>query len=91
MPSVCLDIDEQAMKATRESEDINTHHLLQQHLYKSRKNVSSSGGAKLAGRFPQEGSASLTLVVCSTVTATAGPAWASTRTKMRCRRSSRGP
>uniref|UniRef100_H3CAB9 Sodium/hydrogen exchanger n=1 Tax=Tetraodon nigroviridis TaxID=99883 RepID=H3CAB9_TETNG len=38
VPSVCLDIDEQAMKATRESEDINTHHLLQQHLYKSRKN-----------------------------------------------------
>lgn len=40
IPSVCLDMDEQAMKGTRESEDINTHHLLQQHLYKSRKHVS---------------------------------------------------
>lgn len=37
---MCLQVDEQAMKGTRESEDINTHHLLQQHLYKSRKHVS---------------------------------------------------
>ena len=41
MPSVCLGIDEQALKGTRESEDINTHRLLQQHLYKSRKHVST--------------------------------------------------
>lgn len=47
MPSVCLHMDEQAMKATRESEDINTHHLLQQHLYKSRKNVSLFCGLRL--------------------------------------------
>lgn len=40
MPSVCLEMDDQAMRGTRESEDINTHHLLQQHLYKSRKHVS---------------------------------------------------
>uniref|UniRef100_A0A674MB32 Sodium/hydrogen exchanger n=1 Tax=Takifugu rubripes TaxID=31033 RepID=A0A674MB32_TAKRU len=37
VPSVCLEMDEPAMKGTRESEDINSHHLLQQHLYKGRK------------------------------------------------------
>lgn len=37
IPSVSLNIHEQDMKAI--SEDVNAHHLLQQHLYRSRKNV----------------------------------------------------
>lgn len=36
IPSVSLNIHEQDMKAV--NEDINAHHLLQQHLYRSRKN-----------------------------------------------------
>lgn len=39
MPSVSLEMHEQTMKGVRETEDINTHHLLQQHLYKGRKQV----------------------------------------------------
>ncbi|XP_038581710.1 sodium/hydrogen exchanger 3-like [Micropterus salmoides] len=34
--SVSMEMPEQNMKGTRISEDINTHHLLQQHLYKDR-------------------------------------------------------
>lgn len=52
MPSVCLEMDDQAMKGTREAEDINTHHLLQQHLYKSRKHVSFFCGIKLKPNRP---------------------------------------
>ncbi|KAM8840281.1 sodium/hydrogen exchanger 3.1 isoform 2-T2 [Spinachia spinachia] len=37
VPSVSLEMHEQNMKGVREPEDINTHHLLQQHLYKGRK------------------------------------------------------
>ncbi|XP_071751038.2 sodium/hydrogen exchanger 3 isoform X1 [Centroberyx gerrardi] len=37
VPSVSFEMHEQDMKSMRESEDINTHHLLQQHLYKGRK------------------------------------------------------
>ncbi|KAM9384499.1 sodium/hydrogen exchanger 3-like isoform 2-T2 [Pholidichthys leucotaenia] len=37
VPSVSLELHEQTMKGIRESENINTHHLLDQHLYKSRK------------------------------------------------------
>lgn len=37
IPSVSLNIHEQDKKAS--NEDINAHHLLQQHLYRSRKNV----------------------------------------------------
>ncbi|XP_034401907.1 sodium/hydrogen exchanger 3.1 isoform X2 [Cyclopterus lumpus] len=37
VPSVSLEMHEQTMKSVRETEDINTHHLLQQHLYKGRK------------------------------------------------------
>ncbi|XP_031730688.1 sodium/hydrogen exchanger 3 [Anarrhichthys ocellatus] len=37
VPSVSLEMHEQTMKGVRETEDINTHHLLQQHLYKGRK------------------------------------------------------
>ncbi|XP_068567479.1 sodium/hydrogen exchanger 3-like isoform X2 [Cebidichthys violaceus] len=37
VPSVSLQMHEQTMKGVRETEDINTHHLLQQHLYKGRK------------------------------------------------------
>uniref|UniRef100_A0AAQ4RTD3 Sodium/hydrogen exchanger n=1 Tax=Gasterosteus aculeatus aculeatus TaxID=481459 RepID=A0AAQ4RTD3_GASAC len=37
VPSVSLEMHEQNMKGVRETEDINTHHLLQQHLYKGRK------------------------------------------------------
>ncbi|KAM7384622.1 hypothetical protein PAMA_011804 [Pampus argenteus] len=37
VPSVSLEMHEENMKGTRETEDINTHHLLQQHLYKGRK------------------------------------------------------
>uniref|UniRef100_A0A674CFQ6 Sodium/hydrogen exchanger n=1 Tax=Salmo trutta TaxID=8032 RepID=A0A674CFQ6_SALTR len=36
VPSVCLDMHEQDLKM-RESEDFDAHHLLQQHLYKGRK------------------------------------------------------
>lgn len=97
---MCLEVDEQAMKGTRESEDINTHHLLQQHLYKSRKHVSLFCWIKLEPDRPTgldkshgalEPAVSQTPVVCSTVTGTVGITWTSTRTKMRCRRSSRGP
>ncbi|KAM6974361.1 sodium/hydrogen exchanger 3-like [Tautogolabrus adspersus] len=35
--SVSLEMHEQTMNGVRETEDINTHHLLQQHLYKGRK------------------------------------------------------
>lgn len=31
---------EQTVAGMRETEDVNTHHLLQQHLYKGRKQVS---------------------------------------------------
>ncbi|KAF0024458.1 sodium/hydrogen exchanger 3 isoform X2 [Scophthalmus maximus] len=37
VPSVSLDMHDQTMKGMRETEGINTHHLLQQHLYKGRK------------------------------------------------------
>ncbi|KAG7457763.1 hypothetical protein MATL_G00230730 [Megalops atlanticus] len=39
VPSVCLDVHELDMRrrSMRETEDINTHHLLQQHLYRARK------------------------------------------------------
>nr|XP_019959927.1 PREDICTED: sodium/hydrogen exchanger 3-like [Paralichthys olivaceus] len=37
VPSVSLDMHEQTMKGMRETEGINSHHLLQQHLYKGRK------------------------------------------------------
>uniref|UniRef100_A0AAV2K0E1 Sodium/hydrogen exchanger n=1 Tax=Knipowitschia caucasica TaxID=637954 RepID=A0AAV2K0E1_KNICA len=37
VPSISLEMHEQTMNGVRESEDINTHHLLQQHLYKGRK------------------------------------------------------
>ncbi|CAB1447226.1 unnamed protein product [Pleuronectes platessa] len=37
VPSVSLDMHEQTMKGVRETEGVNTHHLLQQHLYKGRK------------------------------------------------------
>ncbi|XP_040908545.1 sodium/hydrogen exchanger 3-like [Toxotes jaculatrix] len=37
VPSVSLEMHEQGMKGMRGNEDINTHHLLQQHLYKGRK------------------------------------------------------
>uniref|UniRef100_A0A4W5KUF9 Sodium/hydrogen exchanger n=1 Tax=Hucho hucho TaxID=62062 RepID=A0A4W5KUF9_9TELE len=36
VPSVCLDMHEQDLKM-RESEDFDAHHVLQQHLYKGRK------------------------------------------------------
>ncbi|TDH03867.1 hypothetical protein EPR50_G00146370 [Perca flavescens] len=35
--SVSLQMHEKTMQGTRETEDINAHHLLQQHLYKGRK------------------------------------------------------
>ncbi|XP_058474351.1 sodium/hydrogen exchanger 3-like isoform X2 [Solea solea] len=37
VPSVSLEMHEQTMKGVRETEDVNSHHLLHQHLYKSRK------------------------------------------------------
>ncbi|KAJ3608884.1 hypothetical protein NHX12_023413 [Muraenolepis orangiensis] len=37
IPSVSLEMRDQDLKGTREAEDVNTHHLLQQHLYKGRK------------------------------------------------------
>ncbi|XP_037651629.1 sodium/hydrogen exchanger 3-like isoform X2 [Sebastes umbrosus] len=37
VPSVSLEMHDQIMNGMRETEDINTHHLLQQHLYKGRK------------------------------------------------------
>ncbi|XP_077405362.1 sodium/hydrogen exchanger 3-like isoform X1 [Vanacampus margaritifer] len=37
VPSVSLEMHEQTIKGVREAEDINSHHLLQQHLYKGRK------------------------------------------------------
>ncbi|KAM3595637.1 uncharacterized protein V6R79_000452 [Siganus canaliculatus] len=37
VPSVSLEIHEPTMPGMRESEDMNSHHLLQQHLYKGRK------------------------------------------------------
>ncbi|CAN9503547.1 unnamed protein product [Ophioblennius macclurei] len=37
VPTVSLEMHEQAMKGARESEGINSHHLLQQHLYRGRK------------------------------------------------------
>ncbi|KAM4539525.1 sodium/hydrogen exchanger 3-like [Odontesthes bonariensis] len=37
VPSVSLEMHEQNMKGMREPEDVNAHHLLQQHLYKGRK------------------------------------------------------
>ncbi|XP_061738720.1 sodium/hydrogen exchanger 3-like [Nerophis ophidion] len=37
VPSVSLEMHEQTMKGVREAEDVNSHHLLQQHLYKGRK------------------------------------------------------
>ncbi|KAM9738601.1 sodium/hydrogen exchanger 3-like isoform 2-T2 [Menidia menidia] len=37
VPSVSLEMHEQTMKNLREPEDLNAHHLLQQHLYKGRK------------------------------------------------------
>lgn len=40
MPSVSLEMYEN-LGGLRETEDVNTHHLLQQHLYKSRKQVSN--------------------------------------------------
>lgn len=39
VPSVSLEMYEN-LGGMREPEDINSHHLLQQHLYKSRKQVS---------------------------------------------------
>ncbi|KAE8282479.1 Sodium/hydrogen exchanger 3 Na(+)/H(+) exchanger 3 [Larimichthys crocea] len=37
VPSVSLEMHEQNMNGVRETEDVNSHHLLQQHLYKGRK------------------------------------------------------
>uniref|UniRef100_A0A669EUM1 Sodium/hydrogen exchanger n=1 Tax=Oreochromis niloticus TaxID=8128 RepID=A0A669EUM1_ORENI len=37
IPSVSLEMHEQTMKAMREAEAVDAHHLLDQHLYKSRK------------------------------------------------------
>ncbi|XP_061520127.1 sodium/hydrogen exchanger 3-like [Phycodurus eques] len=37
VPSVSLEMHEQTIKGVREAEDISSHHLLQQHLYKGRK------------------------------------------------------
>ncbi|XP_070702155.1 sodium/hydrogen exchanger 3-like [Pempheris klunzingeri] len=37
VPSVSLEMHEQTMNGVRETEDVNSHHLLQQHLYKGRK------------------------------------------------------
>nr|XP_046273358.1 sodium/hydrogen exchanger 3-like isoform X3 [Scatophagus argus] len=37
VPSVSLEMHEQTMTGMRETEEMNTHHLLQQHLYKGRK------------------------------------------------------
>ncbi|XP_061659396.1 sodium/hydrogen exchanger 3-like isoform X2 [Syngnathoides biaculeatus] len=37
VPSVSLEMHEQTLKGVREAEDISSHHLLQQHLYKGRK------------------------------------------------------
>nr|XP_057902738.1 sodium/hydrogen exchanger 3.1 isoform X2 [Doryrhamphus excisus] len=37
VPSVSLEMHEQNIKGVREVEDINSHHLLQQHLYRGRK------------------------------------------------------
>uniref|UniRef100_A0A665VWE0 Sodium/hydrogen exchanger n=1 Tax=Echeneis naucrates TaxID=173247 RepID=A0A665VWE0_ECHNA len=37
VPSVSLEMHEQAMNGMRGAEEINSHHLLQQHLYKGRK------------------------------------------------------
>ncbi|XP_054619079.1 sodium/hydrogen exchanger 3.1 isoform X2 [Dunckerocampus dactyliophorus] len=37
VPSVSLEMHEQTIKGVREVEDINSHHLLQQHLYRGRK------------------------------------------------------
>lgn len=40
VPSVSLEMqDEEDVKGSKEAEDVNTHHLLQQHLYKGRKQV----------------------------------------------------
>ncbi|XP_030003715.1 sodium/hydrogen exchanger 3 [Sphaeramia orbicularis] len=37
VPSISLELHDQNTNGLRETEDINTHHLLQQHLYKGRK------------------------------------------------------
>ncbi|XP_038581699.1 sodium/hydrogen exchanger 3-like isoform X2 [Micropterus salmoides] len=37
VPSVSLEMQKQSMNGVRETEDVNSHHLLQQHLYKGRK------------------------------------------------------
>ncbi|XP_037831694.1 sodium/hydrogen exchanger 3 isoform X1 [Kryptolebias marmoratus] len=37
VPSVSLELHEQSMRGNRAAEDFNSHHLLQQHLYKGRK------------------------------------------------------
>ncbi|XP_077447474.1 sodium/hydrogen exchanger 3.1 isoform X1 [Stigmatopora argus] len=37
VPSISLEMHEQSIKGVREAEDISSHHLLQQHLYKGRK------------------------------------------------------
>ncbi|XP_070403408.1 sodium/hydrogen exchanger 3 isoform X2 [Nothobranchius furzeri] len=37
VPSVSLEVHEQAMRGTRAAEGLDSHHLLQQHLYKGRK------------------------------------------------------
>uniref|UniRef100_A0A3Q3FS02 Sodium/hydrogen exchanger n=1 Tax=Labrus bergylta TaxID=56723 RepID=A0A3Q3FS02_9LABR len=37
VPCVSLEMHKQTMNGVRETEDINSHHLLQQHLYKGRK------------------------------------------------------
>ncbi|RVE66650.1 hypothetical protein OJAV_G00109660 [Oryzias javanicus] len=37
VPSVSLEMHEQTMNGLREMEDLNSHHLLQEHLYKGRK------------------------------------------------------
>ncbi|XP_036948831.1 sodium/hydrogen exchanger 3-like isoform X2 [Acanthopagrus latus] len=37
VPSVSLEMHEQTMNGMRETNDVNSHHLLQQHLYKGRK------------------------------------------------------
>lgn len=89
MPSVSLEMHEQSMKGMRETEDINTHHLLQQHLYKGRKQVSILSHIAI---HPQQCySYHLRLIPYSTGTGTAAVILTSTGTKMRCRRSFRGP
>lgn len=134
---------EQTIAGMRETEDVNTHHLLQQHLYKGRKQVSifihitihyintrnRLNGDHILFKHIQVIVLGFTYFayfklnimyktgilfktntddnvletkinsyamwrlrpICSTATDTVGVILTSTRMKMRCRRSSRGP